>query len=107
MPKGNATRGLGDAVNPKQYATPEQVLDFHMLSDVDTKADAQHHTLGTGPMQAARGSHQHNGTDSALLFDPSTAIASGDLSTAAGQRSAIKAILTALANVGLTDSTSN
>jgi hypothetical protein len=107
MPKSDPVRGLSSRVNPKQYPTPEEVLDFHMLSDVDSKKDAQHHTIGAGPLQAAPGNHTHNGNDSPFLFDPSTTIATGDLSTTAGQRTAIKAILTALKNIGMTDSTSN
>lgn len=35
--------------------------EFHRRSDVDTERTAQHHTLGTGPFQAAPGNHNHDG----------------------------------------------
>lgn len=42
-------------------ATPSQeVLDFHQYSDVDSDYQAQHHTLGLGPLQAAPGNHNHD-----------------------------------------------
>jgi len=34
--------------------------NLHKYSDVDIGVEAQHHTLGTGPTQAAAGSHRHS-----------------------------------------------
>lgn len=47
--------------------TPDDVNLFHLYSDRDSSALAQHHTLGNKPYQAAAGNHTHNGKDSALL----------------------------------------
>jgi hypothetical protein len=47
--------------------TPEEVNLFHLNSDKDSSALALHHTLGSGPTQAAAGNHTHNGKDSARL----------------------------------------
>jgi anti-sigma factor ChrR (cupin superfamily) len=52
--------------NPKPPG--EQVNDFHTNSDVDSRAEAQHHTLGPNPNQASPGDHTHDGSDSALLL---------------------------------------
>jgi hypothetical protein len=45
----------------------EDVNAFHLNSDKDSSAQALHHTLGTGPSQAAPGNHTHNGKDSARI----------------------------------------
>jgi hypothetical protein len=47
--------------------TPDDVNVFHLMSDRDSSRNAQHHTLGAGPYQAAAGNHKHDGKDSALL----------------------------------------
>ena len=53
-------------INPRPPA--EVVEDFHENSDVDTRAEAQHHTLGPAPTQASPGDHTHDGGDSSLLL---------------------------------------
>lgn len=40
--------------------TEEINLRSHVFSDVDVSDQSQHHTLGTSPNQAARGSHRHD-----------------------------------------------
>lgn len=42
----------------------EEVNLFHLNSDKDSSALALHHTLGTGPSQAAPGNHNHDGKNS-------------------------------------------
>jgi hypothetical protein len=62
--------------NPKP---PSQVVDdFHENSDVDSRAEAQHHTLGPNPNQAAPGNHRHDGGDSALILEGETISGSRD-----------------------------
>jgi hypothetical protein len=62
--------------NPKP---PSQVVDdFHENSDVDSRAEAQHHTLGPNPNQAAPGNHTHDGGDSALILEGETISGSRD-----------------------------
>ena len=57
---------FGADENPKP---PSQVVDdFHENSDLDSRAEAQHHTLGPNPNQAAPGNHTHDGGDSELLL---------------------------------------
>lgn len=58
-------------VNPTQQAKPttEEVENFHTNSDVDLRAESQHHTLGSSPSQAAPGNHNHDGGNSALILD--------------------------------------
>ena len=86
---------FGRDVNPKP---PSQVVDdFHENSDLDARAEAQHHTLGPGPTQAAPGNHRHDGGDSALLLEGETI--SGSRATDAW-RISVNAILVKL---GATD----
>ena len=49
--------------------TTEEVEDFHTNSDVDLRAEAQHHTLGPAPSQASPGNHNHDGGSSPLILD--------------------------------------
>ena len=57
---------FGRDENPKP---PSQAVDdFHTNSDVDARAESQHHTLGPNPTQAAPGNHTHDGGDSELLL---------------------------------------
>jgi hypothetical protein len=58
--------GFARDENPKPPA--ETVNDFHTNSDVDTRAEAQHHTLGPNPNQASPGDHTHDGSNSSLLL---------------------------------------
>lgn len=51
-----------------QKPSAEEVDTFHTNSDVDIRAEAQHHTLGTLPTQASPGDHNHDGTNSAALL---------------------------------------
>lgn len=37
----------------------KEVADFHNNDDTDSSVFAHHHTLGRGPLQAARGNHSH------------------------------------------------
>ena len=68
--------GFGADENPKPAA--QAVSDFHTNSDVDSRAEAQHHTLGPNPNQASPGNHTHNGGDSALLLENQLIVGSRD-----------------------------
>jgi hypothetical protein len=48
-------------------ASADDVNSFHLNSDKDSSALAQHHTLGLKPTQAAAGNHSHNGKDSVRI----------------------------------------
>jgi hypothetical protein len=61
---------FGRDENPKP---PNQVVDdFHENSDLNARAESQHHTLGPGPTQASPGNHKHDGGDSTLLLEGET-----------------------------------
>lgn len=63
----NPSGGFLPDENPKP---PAQVVDdFHTYSDVDARAEAQHHTLGANPTQASPGDHTHDGGDSKLILE--------------------------------------
>jgi len=85
--------------NPKPPG--EVVNDFHENSDVDSRAEAQHHTLGPNPNQASPGNHTHDGGDSELLLTTETI--SGSRATDAWRLS-VNAILVRL---GATDNSTS
>lgn len=88
MLSGEELPMFGADENPKP---PGQVVDdFHENSDVDSRAEAQHHTLGPGPNQASPGDHTHDGGDSALILEGETI--SGSRATDAWRQS-VNAIL--------------
>ena len=86
---------FGRDENPKPPA--QAVDDFHTNSDVDARAESQHHTLGPNPTQASPGNHTHDGGDSELLLVNETI--SGSRATDAWRQS-VNAILVRL---GATD----
>lgn len=45
----------------------EEVNALHINSDKDSSTQAQHHTLGIKPTQAASGNHSHDGKDSVRI----------------------------------------
>jgi len=63
----NESGSFGADENPKPPA--QAVEDFHTNSDVDARAEAQHHTLGPNPNQASPGDHTHDGGDSAFILE--------------------------------------
>jgi len=56
--------------NPKP--TAQEVDDFHQNSDVDSRAESLHHTLGPNPNQASPGDHTHDGGDSSFILSEET-----------------------------------
>jgi hypothetical protein len=66
------SQGAGGASQPNPKPAPQIVDDFHTNSDVDSRSEAQHHTLGPLPTQAASGDHNHDGGNSALILQGET-----------------------------------
>jgi hypothetical protein len=64
---GTSEKKVNPAARPKP--TTEEVDDFHTNSDVDLRAESQHHTLGSSPSQASPGNHNHDGGNSPLILD--------------------------------------
>lgn len=91
------SQGSGLQQNPKPDAVV--VDDFHTNSDLDSRPEAQHHTLGPLPNQAAPGNHRHDGGDSALILEGITV--AGSRATDAWRLS----VMAALVRLGVTDST--
>jgi hypothetical protein len=83
--------------NPKPSA--DAVEDFHTNSDLDTRPEAQHHSLGPNSAQAAPGDHMHDGGSSSLL------LAGVTLSGSRGGNVALVSVIAALAKLGATDNT--
>jgi hypothetical protein len=88
----------GGVPRPASPVTAEQVEEFHRNSDVDTRAEAQHHTTGPSPVQASPGDHRHRGGDSLPLLDDMTI--TGDLSDG----TVLPSIIACLVALGATDS---
>lgn len=89
----------GGASAPTPYPSAETVEDFHTNSDVNSRKEAQHHTLGPGEFQSAQGSHNHRGGDSVLL------LAGVTLTGSRGGNVALVSVIQALVALGATDST--
>lgn len=51
--------GASSTDRHKDYSGDSLHKRAHASSDVDSEAYSQHHTLGTGPTQAAAGDHAH------------------------------------------------
>lgn len=81
--------------------TPSAIVvnKFHLKSDVDSQANAQHHTLGPRAGQASPGTHKHDGKNSQQLLTGVTLIG------AKGGNVALASVIAALVGLGATDST--
>lgn len=73
---------------------------FHRNAAVDTRPEDMHHTIGPGTNQAAPGSHNHDGGDSALLLEGYTI-----LGNKASPATVLPSIILALTRLGMKDST--
>lgn len=86
----------------EQYPSAKTVTDFHRNSDVDTRSESQHHTLGTGRTNSSPGDHKHDGGSSLALMPD--IIFSGVITSY--NKSVLKQIMAALVQLGATDTTS-
>lgn len=93
---GSTSVDQPDDQNSKPSA--DKVSDFHTNSDVDTRREAQHHTLGPGPAQATAGDHIHDGGDSQLLLTGLT------ITGSRGGNVAMVGVIACLVRLGATDS---
>lgn len=78
----------------------DRVRQFHRNSDVDTRPEAQHHTLGPSPNQASPGPHTHDGSDSKKLLEGYTLTGA-----VASPSTVLPSIIAALVRLGAKDST--
>jgi hypothetical protein len=86
---------------------PGEVARFHARSDVDTSINAQHHSLGQRPNQAASGAHIHDGKSSLVipLANLPKPLSGIDISGSKGGNTALASVIAALVVLGATDST--
>lgn len=80
----------------KRSPDRDVVNDWHRYSDKDSDTKAQHHTLGNGPNQAARGDHNHQDNNGLELLDGVTLSGNVTLNTA----SVLKQVTDALGKLG-------
>lgn len=101
IPKAGVQYGDSKTSQPGGYdpLPAEQVEAIHQNSDVDLRAEAQHHTLGPSPTQASPGDHMHDGGTSPLLLTGVT------LTGSRGGNAALPSIIQALVKLGATDQT--
>lgn len=59
--------GEEEARDNLQFPSAEDVERLHTNSDLNSRKEAQHHTLGSGEYQASPGNHTHRGGDSVPL----------------------------------------
>jgi len=95
--KGNANQSSDGGNNQKPSSNV--VDDFHTNSDVDTRPESQHHTLGPSDTQASPGNHQHDGGTSPLLLTGFT------ITGSRGGNTALQSVIACLVRLGATDST--
>ena len=92
-------KGVGAYGAERSNADATQVDDFHEQSDLNTRSEAQHHTLGPSQNQAAPGNHTHDGGTSVPLWDGNT------LSGSRGGNMALASVIAALVQKGAIDAT--
>lgn len=97
---------MSEQPKPAAYATKEkplakELIEFHTNADTDGSPKAIHHTLGSGPNQAAPGNHSHDGGASAEIFPLEGVTLSG---SKAGNV-ALASVIAALVKLGATDNT--
>lgn len=84
MAKQDDVAGLtDDAINGKTPPSPKVAEWVHGRISSDKPTDI-HHRIGTGPGDAAKGSHTHDGTDSMPLWDEGEDVLTNITSSATG-----------------------
>jgi hypothetical protein len=83
--------------NDDQNPSADEVMNFHTNSDLDTRPESQHHTLGANPAQASPGDHSHDGGTSPLLLPGFT------ITGSRGGNVALQSVIAALVRLGVND----
>ena len=100
MSKDSAVaKGVGAYGAQRSDADATQVDDFHEQSDLNTRSEAQHHTLGPSQNQAAPGNHNHDGGTSIPLWEGNT------ISGSRGGNMALASVISILVQKGAVDAT--
>lgn len=100
MSKDSAVaEGVGAYGAQRSDADATQVDDFHEQSDLNTRSEAQHHTLGPSQNQAAPGNHNHDGGTSVPLWEGNT------ITGSRGGNMALSSVIAILVQKGAVDAT--
>lgn len=100
MSKDSAVaEGVGAYGAQRSDADATQVDDFHEQSDLNTRSEAQHHTLGPSQNQAAPGNHNHDGGTSIPLWEGNT------ITGSRGGNMALSSVIAILVQKGAVDAT--
>lgn len=99
MADNAVAKGVGAYGTQRSNADATQVDDFHDQSDLDTRSESQHHTLGSRQNQAAPGNHNHDGGTSQPLW------AGNAITGSRGGNMALASVISLLVQKGATDST--
>lgn len=100
MSKDSAVaKGVGAYGAQRSNADATQVDDFHEQSDLNTRSEAQHHTLGPSQNQAAPGNHNHDGGTSIPLWEGNT------IAGSRGGNMALASVISILVQKGAVDAT--
>ena len=100
-PNSPAPRDQVQSKGSGRAPTAQEVQTIHRNSDVDARADSQHHTLGYTGTQAAPGDHNHRDGRSIAILDGITITGSKSGTNAA----VLGSIVAALAALGASDGT--
>jgi len=74
-----------------------EVNELHKKSDLDSSAEAQHHSLGTKRDQATSGTHKHDGKDSVKIMTGMT------ITGAKAGNAALASVIAQLVKLGAID----
>lgn len=99
MADNAVAKGVGAYGAQRSDADATQVDDFHEQSDLNTRSEAQHHTLGPSQNQAAPGNHNHDGGTSIPLWGGNT------ISGSRGGNMALASVISILVQKGAVDAT--
>lgn len=100
MAQDNAlVKGLGAYGAERSTYDAEKVDEIHEQSDLNTRSEAQHHTLGSRADQASPGNHTHDGGTSAPLWADVT------ITGSRGGNMALASVISMLVQKGAVDAT--
>lgn len=99
MSENAVGKGVGAQKAGRNNAAAKEVDDLHANSDLDSRPEAQHHTLGPNQNQASPGNHRHDGGSSPFLWSGTT------ITGARGGNMAVASIISALVQKGCVDAT--
>ena len=94
-------KGMGAYGAERSTYDAQEVDKIHDQSDLDSRSEAQHHSLGPGHEQAAPGNHSHDGGTSPYLWTGAT------ITGSRGGNMALASVIAALVSKGIVDSTVN